>query len=61
MSVTGKIKVFSGNAHHDLAEEICRELGCELGKSITERFSDDEFNFQIGENVRGSEIGRAHV
>src|SRR5258708_12882887 len=56
MSVTGKIKVFSGNAHRDLAEEICRELDCELGKAITERFSDGEFNFQIGENVRGHDV-----
>ena len=54
MSVTGKIKVFSGNAHPALAEEICGYLDCELGKASTERFSDGEFNFQIGENVRGS-------
>jgi ribose-phosphate pyrophosphokinase len=56
MSVTGDIKVFSGNAHRELAEEICRDLGCELGKAITEPFSDGEFNFQIGENVRGSDV-----
>jgi len=56
MSVTGKIKVFSGNAHPALAEEICGYLDCELGKASTERFSDDEFNFQIGENVRGHDV-----
>lgn len=56
MSVTGKIKVFSGNAHPDLANEICGYLDCELGKASTERFSDGEFNFQIGENVRGSDV-----
>src|SRR5207253_9673445 len=56
MSVTGKIKVFSGNAHRELAEEICGHLDCELGKASTERFSDGEFNFQIGENVRGSDV-----
>jgi ribose-phosphate pyrophosphokinase len=56
MSVTGKIKVFSGNAHPALAEEICGHLGVELGKASTERFSDGEFNFQIGENVRGSDV-----
>lgn len=56
MSVTGKIKVFSGNAHRELAEEICEALDCELGKASTERFSDGEFNFQIGENVRGSDV-----
>jgi len=56
MSSTGKIKVFAGNAHPDLAAEICRELKCEMGKASTERFSDGEFNFQIGENVRGHDV-----
>ena len=56
MSVTGNIKVFSGNANRVLAEEICSELGVELGVASTDRFSDGEFNFQIGENVRGSDV-----
>jgi ribose-phosphate pyrophosphokinase len=56
MSVTGNIKIFSGNANRQLAEEICGELGCDLGRASTERFSDGEFNFQIGENVRGSDV-----
>ncbi|HQZ98205.1 MAG TPA: ribose-phosphate pyrophosphokinase [Pyrinomonadaceae bacterium] len=56
MAVTGKIKVFAGNAHPQLAEEICSHLECELGKATTARFSDGEFNFSIGENVRGSDV-----
>ena len=56
MSVTGNIKIFSGNAHRALAEEICGHLSCDLGKASTERFSDGEFNFQIGENVRGMDV-----
>src|SRR6187455_3836250 len=56
MSVTGTIKIFSGNANRPLAEEICIDIGCDLGKSSTERFSDGEFNFQIGENIRGSDV-----
>lgn len=56
MSVTGSIKVFSGNAHPALAEEICGHLQCDLGKASTDRFSDGEFNFQIGENVRGADV-----
>ncbi len=56
MSVTGSIKIFSGNAHRDLAEEICGQLQCDLGKASTDRFSDGEFNFQIGENVRGADV-----
>src|SRR3954449_7552629 len=56
MSVTGKIKIFSGNAHPALAEEICHQFDCELSKANTERFSDGEFNFSIGENVRGHDV-----
>jgi len=56
MSVPGSIKVFSGNAHRLLAEDICLQLSCDLGKCSTERFSDGEFNFQIGENVRGTDV-----
>lgn len=56
MSVTGNIKIFSGNAHRSLAEEICRNLSCDLGRANTGRFSDGEFNFQIGENVRGTDV-----
>ncbi len=56
MSVTGNIKIFSGNAHKKLAKAICRKLSCDLGNASTDRFSDGEFNFQIGENVRGADV-----
>ena len=56
MSVTGNLKIFSGNAHRNLAEEISRNLSTDLGHATTEIFSDGEFNFQIGENVRGSDV-----
>lgn len=54
--MTGNIKIFAGNAHRALAEEICSHLGIDLGKAVTDRFSDGEFNFSIGENVRGSDV-----
>jgi len=56
MSTTGGIKIFSGNSNPQLAEEICRQLGCDMGRAFTERFSDGEFNFQIDENVRGGDV-----
>jgi ribose-phosphate pyrophosphokinase len=56
MGTTGGIKVFSGNANRELAQEICHFLSCDLGRAITERFSDGEFNFQIDENVRGGDV-----
>jgi ribose-phosphate pyrophosphokinase len=56
MSVTGNIKIFSGNAHKALAGEICQYLSCDLGRASTGRFSDGEFNFQIEENARGADV-----
>ena len=56
MGTTGGIKVFCGNANPKLAEEICRQLSCDMGKAYAERFSDGEFNFQIDENVRGGDV-----
>src|SRR6187431_261652 len=56
MGTTGGIKIFSGNANPKLAEEICRNLTCDMGKAYPERFSDGEFNFQIDENVRGGDV-----
>src|SRR6059036_2457828 len=56
MGTTGGIKVFSGTAHRALAQEICHELTCDLGRATTARFSDGEFNFQIEENVRGADV-----
>jgi ribose-phosphate pyrophosphokinase len=56
MGTTGGIKVFSGGANRQLASEICHYLSCDLGRAVTERFSDGEFNFQIEENVRGADV-----
>jgi len=56
MSAYGNIQIFTGNAHRELAEEICGHLGCKLGEAETGRFSDGEFNFQIKENARGADV-----
>ena len=59
MSVTQrskKLKVFTGNANVELAEEICRCLGEELGQSEISRFQDGEIRARIQESVRGAEI-----
>ena len=56
MGTTGGIKVFSGSANRQLADEICHFLSCDLGSALSERFSDGEFNFQIEENVRGADV-----
>lgn len=51
-----KIKVFTGTAHPDLAEEICDNLELPLGDAEVGRFRDGEINLRIGETVRGAEV-----
>ncbi|HZU84456.1 MAG TPA: ribose-phosphate pyrophosphokinase [Polyangiaceae bacterium] len=45
--------VFSGNAHRELAESICKYVEIRPGISEVTRFSDGEIYVEIGENVRG--------
>ena len=47
------IKIFGGNASHDLANDIAEEYGLPLSQSTVEHFSDGEFQPQIQESVRG--------
>ncbi|RMG47556.1 MAG: ribose-phosphate pyrophosphokinase [Acidobacteria bacterium] len=50
------MKVFSGSAHPELAQEICAYLGVPPGRIELERFSDGEVYVQVLENVRGADV-----
>ncbi len=57
MNIHGKdIKVFAGNAHRALAEEIAEKIGIPVGKATVGKFSDGETEVNIGEVVRGSDV-----
>lgn len=49
-------KVFSGTNSKYMAEEICKDLGVELGKMKLERFADGEFEVCFEETIRGCEV-----
>ena len=49
-------KVFSGRNSSYMAEEICKELGVELGKMNTQEFADGEFEVCFEESIRGHEV-----
>jgi len=51
-----RLKVFSGNANKELAEEICEILHVQLGEAEISRFSDGEIRLQILQNVRGDDV-----
>lgn len=56
MNLHGKdIKVFTGNAHKELAKKIAGFLNLQLGDAIVGRFSDGEISFSLQESVRGSD------
>src|SRR5690606_252033 len=50
---TSKVKIFTGRANPQLAQEIARYLGTELSKIEIKNFSDGETYVQIKESVRG--------
>src|SRR2546426_9855982 len=54
--VDSTLKVFTGNAHPQLAREICEFLRIPLGSLNLTRFSDGEIYCQILENVRGTDV-----
>jgi ribose-phosphate pyrophosphokinase len=52
----GEIVVFTGSAHHELAEEICSDLGVELSLANVQRFSNDCLQVQLRENCRQRDV-----
>ena len=48
--------VFSGTNTRYLAEKICQELGCPLGKLVVTKFSDGEFAVSYEESIRGKDV-----
>jgi ribose-phosphate pyrophosphokinase len=50
------LAVFSGNAHPQLAKDICRELGISLGKAQVFEFTNENIFVKIDENVRGCDV-----
>lgn len=50
------IKIFAGNSHCQLAEDISDILGISVGKSKVSTFSDGEISVDINETVRGMDV-----
>ncbi len=47
------VRLFTGNSNPELAEEIARFLGMDLGKTTIRRFSDGETFCEFHDSVRG--------
>jgi ribose-phosphate pyrophosphokinase len=51
-----KLAVVTGNAHLELAKEICRNLKIKLSDCLVGRFSEGEVRVKIEENIRGKDV-----
>ena len=51
-----KITVFALSASQDLAKDIAKNLGTELGDCKVHHFADGEILVEIGESVRGKDV-----
>ncbi|EGG21750.1 hypothetical protein DFA_01636 [Cavenderia fasciculata] len=51
-----RIKILAGNAHMDLALEICKDLNIQLGKAHIGKFSNGETTVMINESIRDMDV-----
>ncbi|MGB4521425.1 MAG: ribose-phosphate pyrophosphokinase [Candidatus Omnitrophota bacterium] len=52
-----KIAIFTGNAHPELAKNICEYLSkVKLSDALVGRFSEGEIRVKINENIRGKDV-----
>ena len=50
------MKVFTGQANPELAQDICDALGIPLGKSMSRHFSNDNIEVQFQESLREADV-----
>jgi ribose-phosphate pyrophosphokinase len=50
------IRIFTGNANPELAQQICDQLSLPLGQALVTTFSDGEIRVELGDNVRGRDV-----
>ena len=55
-AIIDDLKIFTGNAHRGLAEDVCRYLDIPLGQAEVFKFSNDNTFVRIQENVRQRDV-----
>ena len=51
-----QLKIFTGNSHPELAQDLCEYLGTELVNAEVGRFKDGEISVRTFETVRGADV-----
>jgi ribose-phosphate pyrophosphokinase len=54
--ITPNAKIFAGTGSQNLAEQICKSYGCQLGKINIQKFSDGEIQPIFLESIRGDSV-----
>lgn len=52
----GRLQVFTGSAHPQLARAMCDVLEVELGRAVVGQWKNGESRIKLDENVRGSDV-----
>lgn len=52
----GPLRLFTGNAHPQLAQAIAQKIGCQLGDATVTRFPCGEINVVLNESVRDCDV-----
>ena len=56
MSSQSELKIFTGNAHPELAQRIADYVGIGVGEAQVKAFPDGETSIRILENIRGRDV-----
>jgi len=56
LTMGDQLKIFTGNAHPQLAQRISEHLGVPLGNVTVGRFADGEISVKFQENIRGTDL-----
>ena len=50
------LKIFTGNAHRQLAQDIAAKLDIKVGNASVQHFPDGEIDVKVNEDVRGCDV-----
>jgi ribose-phosphate pyrophosphokinase len=51
-----RLALYSGTSHPELAQEVAKHLGVELGEANIQRFANGEIHCRFDESIRGADV-----
>lgn len=53
--MSNNLSIFAGTSHPDFAQDVVKELGCDLSKILIQRFASNDIYVRLEETVRGKD------